>query len=150
VQGLGTKKPRIGDILRVVAAQSGITLDELRGPSRRRPYAYPRFLAYYLCNKMTDASLPKIGRETHRHHTSVLYGVRSYPAKRLKSERLAALESLCVEEIKQITEARAALPTPVFIELEPETTAPQTRLVWMSSAKTPNRSANGQWVEIAA
>lgn len=150
MQGLGTTKPRIGDILRVVAAQSGISLDELRGPCRRRPYAYPRLLAYYLCRTMTDASLPKIGRETRRHHTSVLYGVRHYPEKRLKSQRLAQLEVSCIEEIEQITEARAALPIPVVIELEPEASAPQTRLVWVSTARTPNRSANGEWVEMAA
>lgn len=150
MQGLGTKKPRIGDILRVVAAQSGLTLDEMRGPSRQRRYAYPRILAYHLSRTMTDASLTKIGREMRRDHTSVLYGVRRYPEKRQKSERLAALEVSCLEEIKQITEARAAVPVPVIIELEPEATAPQTRLVWVSSAKHPHRSANGEWVEIAA
>lgn len=150
MQGLGTTKPRIGDILRVVAAQSGISLDELRGPCRQRQYAYPRLLAYYLCRTMTDASLPKIGREMNRDHTTVLIGCRAFPAKRMSSQRLDALVEPCIEEIRQITEARAALPVPVIIELEPEEAAPQTRLVWVSSAKSPNRSANGEWVEMAA
>src|SRR4051812_9438199 len=81
--GLGNLQPRIGDILRVVAAQSGITLDELRGPCRQRTYAYPRILAYYLCRTMTKASYPKIAREMVRDHTSVLFGYRVFPAKRI-------------------------------------------------------------------
>lgn len=149
MQGLGTK-PRIGDILRVVAAQSGITLEELRGPCRQRRYAYPRILAYHLCRTMTDASLPKIGREMNRDHTTVLIGYRSFPAKRKASPRLDALVEPCIAEIEQITAARAAVPVPVLIELEPEPVAPQTKLVWISSAKTPTRSANGEWVEVAA
>ena len=64
------------DIINRVAHYSGITRDELLGPSRRQPLARHRQVAMYLCREYTDLSLPKIGRAFgNRDHTTVLHAV---------------------------------------------------------------------------
>ncbi len=64
------------DIIRRVAHYSGVTPDDLVGPSRRQPLARHRQIAMYLCREYTDLSLPKIGRAFGgRDHTTVLHAV---------------------------------------------------------------------------
>ena len=53
-----------------------ISSEELRSVSRQRSVLYPRQLAMYLCRKLTDASLPEIGRLFGgKNHTTVLRAV---------------------------------------------------------------------------
>jgi len=64
------------DIIRRVAHYSGVTPDDLFGPSRRQPLARHRQIAMYLCREYTDLSLPKIGKAFGgRDHTTVLHAV---------------------------------------------------------------------------
>jgi DnaA-like protein len=46
------------------------------GPSRQKDVSHVRHIMYYLMSKMTDRSLPEIGRFLKRDHTSVLHGKR--------------------------------------------------------------------------
>ena len=49
--------------------------DELRSSKRTRNIAYPRQIAMYLCRKLTDLSLPKIGEKFGgRDHTTIIHG----------------------------------------------------------------------------
>ena len=51
-----------------------LTLDELCGDKRSQNIVYPRQVAMYLSRELTDASLPKIGKEFGgRDHTTVLH-----------------------------------------------------------------------------
>lgn len=53
-----------------------ISSEELRSVTRQRSVLYPRQLAMYLCRKLTDASLPEIGRLFGgKNHTTVLHAV---------------------------------------------------------------------------
>jgi chromosomal replication initiator protein len=64
------------DIIRRVAHFSGVTPQDLFGPSRRQPLARHRQIAMYLCREYTDLSLPKIGKAFGgRDHTTVLHAV---------------------------------------------------------------------------
>jgi chromosomal replication initiator protein len=59
-----------------VAEYFQIALHELRGVSRQRSILYPRQMAMYLCRRLTEASLPEIGRAFGgRDHTTVLHAV---------------------------------------------------------------------------
>lgn len=62
-------------ILDVVAAYFHLKPDELRSSKRTRNIAYPRQIAMYLCRKLTDLSLPKIGEKFGgRDHTTIIHG----------------------------------------------------------------------------
>ena len=52
-----------------------LKVDELKSAKRTRNIAYPRQIAMYLCRKLTDLSLPKIGEKFGgRDHTTIIHG----------------------------------------------------------------------------
>jgi chromosomal replication initiator protein len=58
----------------VVANFFDLKIEELTSQRRTRNIAYPRQIAMYLCRKLTDTSLPKIGEEFGgRDHTTVIH-----------------------------------------------------------------------------
>ena len=62
-------------ILEVVATYFHLKPEELRSSKRTRNIAYPRQIAMYLCRKLTDLSLPKIGEKFGgRDHTTIIHG----------------------------------------------------------------------------
>ncbi len=61
-------------IIGAVATYYGLSTDDLRGARRSRRIAQPRQVAMYLMREETDASLPQIGAQLDRDHTTVLYG----------------------------------------------------------------------------
>ncbi len=64
-------------IQRSVAGYFQIDIVELCGAKRQRSILYPRQLAMYLCRRLTEASLPEIGRAFGgRDHTTVLHAVQ--------------------------------------------------------------------------
>jgi chromosomal replication initiator protein len=63
-----------GQILETSAKHFGFTLEDLCGPSRRRPLVMARQIAMYLFRDLTDYSYPAIGREFGgRDHTTVIH-----------------------------------------------------------------------------
>jgi chromosomal replication initiator protein len=63
-------------ILDMSATHFGFSVDELCGPSRRRPLVIARQIAMYLFRELTDYSYPAIGREFgDRDHTTVIHAV---------------------------------------------------------------------------
>jgi chromosomal replication initiator protein len=73
-QGEAAPEVTIPRIQEAVSLRFGVTLDELVSPRRSQAVAYPRQVAMYLSRELTDASLPKIGREFGgRDHTTVIH-----------------------------------------------------------------------------
>ena len=63
-------------ILDTTAATFGFTVDDLCGPSRRRPLVIARQIGMYLFRELTDYSFPAIAREFGgRDHTTVMHAV---------------------------------------------------------------------------
>jgi chromosomal replication initiator protein len=63
-------------ILDTTASTFGFSVDELCGPSRRRPLVTARQIAMYVFREVTDYSYPTIGREFGgRDHTTVIHAV---------------------------------------------------------------------------
>jgi chromosomal replication initiator protein len=61
-------------IQELVSDRFGVTLDELCGEKRSQNIVFPRQVAMYLSRELTDASLPKIGRQFGgRDHTTVIH-----------------------------------------------------------------------------
>ena len=92
----------IGVIQQRVAAHFRIELEEIRGVSRQRSILYPRQVAMFLCRRLTDASLPEIGRAFGgRDHTTVMHAVEKIAQESAqdahKQRRVAQLQALVVE-----------------------------------------------------
>lgn len=65
-------------ILEVVSEHYNISVADITSKKRPRDIAYPRQIVMYLCRKLTDASLPKIGELLgKRDHTTVLHGYKT-------------------------------------------------------------------------
>ncbi|MDR1213643.1 MAG: chromosomal replication initiator protein DnaA [Propionibacteriaceae bacterium] len=58
------------------AEQFQLSVEELKGPSRSTSVALARQIAMYLCRELTELSLPKIGAQFDRDHTTVMHAYR--------------------------------------------------------------------------
>ncbi|WP_138204216.1 chromosomal replication initiator protein DnaA [Haloimpatiens lingqiaonensis] len=68
------KQITIGSIQDIVSSYFNLSVDDFKSSRRTRNIAYPRQIAMYLCRKLTDMSLPKIGEEFGgRDHTTVIH-----------------------------------------------------------------------------
>lgn len=113
MQGLGTYVPRspmVAEVQAIVAAVSGVTVAELKGPCRQRRYALPRLLAYHLARKHTKSSFPMIGRAFKRDHSTICVGVVAYPAKREQFAKLAAMEAECERQLANLSPVALVMP----------------------------------------
>ena len=76
---LATERPRQITpkmILEATASEFGFAVDELCGPSRRRPLVNVRQIGMYVFRQVTDLSYPAIAREFGgRDHTTVIHAV---------------------------------------------------------------------------
>lgn len=63
-------------IIKAVADFYGISCHDILSHWRHRKVVRPRCVAAYLMRRVGGYSLPRIGREMHRDHTTVLYSVR--------------------------------------------------------------------------
>ena len=65
-------------ILREVAEQYGITVQDLLSQSRERKYSWPRGVAYLRIYCETPMSYPQVARLMKRKdHTTIIYGVKA-------------------------------------------------------------------------
>jgi chromosomal replication initiator protein len=84
-----SRSTSIEDIQAVVAAQYGITVEELTSSSRAARIAWPRHIALHLARQRTTASLQEIGRAFGgRNHATVLHACKAV-AKRLANDQQA-------------------------------------------------------------
>lgn len=60
-------------IQEVVANYYNLSVDDLKGQRRTRNVALPRQIAMYLSRTLTPTSLPKIGEEFNKDHTTVMH-----------------------------------------------------------------------------
>jgi chromosomal replication initiator protein len=73
-QGGEAPQVTIARIQDAVSDRFGMTVTELCSQKRSQSIAYPRQVAMYLSRELTDASLPKIGKEFGgRDHTTVIH-----------------------------------------------------------------------------
>ncbi len=60
-------------IKEVVGTFYNLKIEDFIAKKRNRSIAYPRQIAMYLCRELTDLSLPKIGEEFGRDHTTIMH-----------------------------------------------------------------------------
>ena len=63
----------LANIQRTVASYFDLDMSEILGKSRKANIVKPRQLAMYIARELTDHSLPEIGREFLRDHSTVMH-----------------------------------------------------------------------------
>jgi chromosomal replication initiator protein len=68
-------KPGFGQIVDLVSNQFNISIDEIKGPSRKAPVVHARHIAIFLTRRITGDSWKHIGSQFgDRDHTSIMHG----------------------------------------------------------------------------
>ena len=89
---------RIPAIIRVVAEHYVVTPAEIRCDRYPRRFSEPRHVGMWLAEKLTDASLPEIGKAFGgRHHATVIYGIERVEARRKHAEFQEQLDALVLQ-----------------------------------------------------
>lgn len=93
----GDVEVRIGadTVMAVAAEYYGFTATELSGRRGMKQLAHARQVAMYLCRELTELSLPQIGGEFDRDHTTVMHGVR-------KIRELVTVDERAGREIREL------------------------------------------------
>lgn len=87
-------------IQELVCAHFGIRMDEMQGSKKPKNIAFPRQVAMYLCRKLLDISLPKIGESFGgRDHTTVIHAITKIE-KQLEHD--TALQNSIIQLEKEI------------------------------------------------
>ena len=76
--------------------------DEIIGKKRPKNIAMPRQIAMYLCRRLTDASLPKIGLSFGRDHTTVIHAYEKIDKMRKEDRSFDSLMQQFEEQIRSI------------------------------------------------
>jgi chromosomal replication initiator protein len=92
---VGSSTPRritVDEIMSVTAETFGVTIEDLIGPSRRRPLVNARQISMYVVRELIpETSFPTIAREFgNRDHTTVMHAVKK--VKGLMDKRLTVYE----------------------------------------------------------
>lgn len=86
------KKVTMDEIIKKTCEYYKIRHVDIISQNRQRAIARPRQMAMYLCKRLTQRSLPEIGKKFGgRDHTTILYGVR-------KIEELMQIDSQIAED----------------------------------------------------
>lgn len=86
----------------IVSSFYNLKIEELKSAKRTRNIAYPRQIAMYLCRKLTDLSLPRIGEEFGgRDHTTVIHAYEKISKNIKKDQELESVVNDLMKKIQQ-------------------------------------------------
>ena len=89
-------------IQQVVAEYYNIRVEDIQGSKKPKNIAFPRQVSMYLCRKLLDISLPKIGeRFGGRDHTTVIYAISKIEKQLESDEGLQKTVHALEKEIKE-------------------------------------------------
>ena len=90
----------IDRILETAAKKYSITPEDIRGTKRTKEIAYARHIAIYLLRKMTDMSLPQIGKLLKRDHSTIISSLKNVEKEMATNKQMAEDISDLMREIK--------------------------------------------------
>ncbi|WP_125154232.1 chromosomal replication initiator protein DnaA [Clostridium rectalis] len=97
-----SKQVTIDLIQDIVSSYFNLRVEDFKSARRTRNVAFPRQIAMYLCRKLTDTSLPKIGEEFGgRDHTTVIHAYEKISTNLKEDE---SLQNTINELSKKITQ----------------------------------------------
>lgn len=69
---------RVALVIARVAAEYGVTPEDIMGRGHGRQFVAARHAAYYAVKVATGANLPRLGRIFDRDHSSIIHGLRKF------------------------------------------------------------------------
>jgi chromosomal replication initiator protein len=73
----------VESIQKLVANHYNLKVTELKSKNNSQQISFPRQVAMYLCKRMTESSLPEIGRRFGgKHHSTVIHAIQKIERKR--------------------------------------------------------------------
>ncbi len=101
---LSNKKPKqiTADYIKEhVAEFFSMKIEDFTAKKRTKSIVYPRQIAMYLCRELTDLSLPKIGEEFGRDHTTIMHAHEKISTEQSTDPQL----KLLLDELKNKIES---------------------------------------------
>lgn len=97
-----TQVPLTPDVIQeIVARHYNIRVEDIQGNKKPKNIAFPRQISMYLCRKLLDISLPKIGESFGgRDHTTIIYGISKIEKQMEQDEDLKKTIIQLEREIK--------------------------------------------------
>ena len=92
----------VHSIKKVVGKHFKIEMEDFQSKRKTQSVAWPRQIAMFLCNELTDMSLPEIGREFNRDHSTVVHA-RDLVKEKVKTDPFFAAEiNQIISDIKTV------------------------------------------------
>ena len=92
----------VGSIKKVVGKHFKINTEDFTSKRKTQSVAWPRQIAMFLCTELTDLSLPEIGREFNRDHSTVVHA-RDLVKEKVKNDPFFAAEiNQIISDIKSV------------------------------------------------
>jgi len=103
--------PRVAEIIKAVADESGIGIAAIYGPHRYPNYCLPRHRAMWLARTLRpDMSGPQLARAFHRKdHSTIIHGVRRYGDLILVDDAEREISAALLKRLKPKAPARIRL-----------------------------------------
>ncbi|ADL49792.1 chromosomal replication initiator protein DnaA [Clostridium cellulovorans] len=102
ISNRATKQITIELIQEIVASYYNLKIEDFKSARRTKNIAYPRQIAMFLCRKLTDNSLPKIGEEFGgRDHTTVIHAYEKINEAYKSDESLKNIIEILTKRINQ-------------------------------------------------
>ena len=92
----------ITKIKEVVCKHFKVNLEDLNSKKKNTSIAWPRQIAMYLATELTSLSLPEIGREFNRDHTTVIHAKEKVKEEIKNNTFFIPVINLITEEIKAV------------------------------------------------
>ena len=92
----------INKIKKVVCKHFNVNLEDLNSKKKSNSIAWPRQVAMYIATELTSLSLPEIGREFNRDHTTVLHAKEKVKEELIKNTFFIPVYNVITEEIKSV------------------------------------------------
>jgi chromosomal replication initiator protein len=101
VQSRLPKRITARDILEATSRRFGFPIEELCGPSRRRPLVSARQISMYVFREVTDFSYPAIAREFGgRDHTTVIHAVEKITSLMAERRQIYEQVTALMQEVR--------------------------------------------------
>lgn len=95
---ISNSKPKLVNasaIKEVVGQYYGISIEDFNAKKRNKSIVLPRQIAMFLCRELTDLSLPRIGEEFGRDHTTIMHAYEKISSDmKIDSQLKSVLEEL--------------------------------------------------------
>ncbi|MBB4200610.1 hypothetical protein GGD83_004439 [Rhodoblastus sphagnicola] len=90
VSTIDLSNEKSGPILKLVSERTGVSIKEILGDEKPAAIAAARQEAMWAVKKITNWSLPRIGRRFNRDHTTVLHAIRRVEERAIQDADLRA------------------------------------------------------------